>query len=898
MIHWRRAVDESNISLCRVPKGMSRSGTQTVAMRILICQAILSAALLAGHESQAQSIPRYRYHQLPAGYYATDINRIGELVANIFEADLSTVFDRRLENPALNGRDGAINASGDVAYSSSDDFLGSFGAIRHADGEWFILGEPYIWSRFLAGAIPKAINDSGQVVGNVNYGEGQFAGVVWGQTGIVLADCVRPLYSWDFEVDPCHDAWVSDISDGGIIVGSSTADETGLLMGTYWTHPDLPRAIDAGGAVAIGGERWIAVGTSGGAGVFDLDTEELVVLGAGIPEDINADGWMVGKADGEAVLWMVDDPGTTHRLADLLEWSEPQPPVLESVRRISDCGVITGETGGVGWFLTRSDSLDTDGDGLFDRWEECGVHVGNDALVDLILKDADPERKDIYVELDAMSGRVPSLAVLQDVVDAFANAPVDNPAGPQGIRLHFVGASIPYDPESGCDPCVDDTDLPDAPWGPSGTVAFATARDDRSGSSHERIHPNWENIELAKNGTHRYGICAHSADYVDESGSLVPDTAGQSEALGNEFVVTLGLWTDLTQQDWTSTLMHELGHTLGLEHGGFAEDAGPEMDYKPNYKSVMNNLWSSPPWRWSLEGVPDIAMDLFVNSWRLDFSRGDLNVLDENNLADDAQGIGGNPTFYVPIGVPTSSPLLAPTTALVPMGGAIDWSPGTNGGLVASNVNCIAVGGGDFAGATDDLGILRDHNDWAALSYLPNHTDEWWNPIPLSGPAAQANRIARNRSTLARCLTFTEARALSSLRLDCNANGIPDQQEIASAQASDHNSNGIPDACEPHASGVRESTPPDEGSGIAITGVGPNPFNPRTEISFVGVHDIQTTVNVFNTRGQSVATLFAGPATGQVQTVAWSAEGIPSGVYFVRVDAAGRSETAKLVLLR
>src|SRR5438128_225063 len=46
----------------------------------------------------------------------------------------------------------------------------------------------------------------------------------------------------------------------------------------------------------------------------------------------------------------------------------------------------------------------------------------------------------------------------------------------------------------------------------------------------------------------------------------------------------------------SSTLMHELGHNLGLHHGG-----DEDTNYKPNYLSIMNYMYQ-------LEGLPEIGM--------------------------------------------------------------------------------------------------------------------------------------------------------------------------------------------------------------------------------------------------------------------------------------------------
>ena len=78
--------------------------------------------------------------------------------------------------------------------------------------------------------------------------------------------------------------------------------------------------------------------------------------------------------------------------------------------------------------------------------------------------------------------------------------------------------------------------------------------------------------------------------------------------------------------------MHELGHNLGLLHGG---DQGDNANnYKPNYLSLMN-------YSFQLRGIPTPTTN------RLDYSRNDLPDLNENSL-DENVGIqdGTDDTYF------------------------------------------------------------------------------------------------------------------------------------------------------------------------------------------------------------------------------------------------------------
>jgi len=79
----------------------------------------------------------------------------------------------------------------------------------------------------------------------------------------------------------------------------------------------------------------------------------------------------------------------------------------------------------------------------------------------------------------------------------------------------------------------------------------------------------------------------------------------------------------------------------------------------------------------------------------------------------------------------------------------------------------------------------------------------------------------------------------------------------------------------------------------------PNPFNPSTVIEFVVPVSGHTTMKVYNVLGQEVATLFEGNAdAGRIYTAPFNASKLPSGLYFYRLTAAGKTETRRMLLLK
>ena len=354
---------------------------------------------------------------------------------------------------------------------------------------------------------------------------------------------------------------------------------------------------------------------------------------------------------------------------------------------------------------------DNDGDGLINSWETNGIpYTGVDGQQHFYqLPGANPNHKNLYVEVDYMQfhrpigGNTNVNSALNDVRRAFSLAPVSNPDGATGITLFTqVDDQIPHQNTTDLDDLINNIK---PAW-------FGTAT--------ERADPNNETLLAAKRMAFHYAVFAH-----DQSGDSA-GSSGLAETPGMDFLVTLGNEGTPEEPGWTidpgtnhnvgtrseqaGTFMHELGHNLGLEHGG-----GDQTNCKTNYFSVMNYLFQFPG---------------LVASRPLDYSRSALATLNKANLTEP-NGISqstppGLNTTYGPRG-----PGLGP--ALTRAGVPVDWN--FNGRSTDTGVNADINGGLDCRSPGPGP-TLTGFNDWNALKYI----------VPQQALAVQAFEVPKEEN--------------------------------------------------------------------------------------------------------------------------------------------------------
>jgi hypothetical protein len=78
----------------------------------------------------------------------------------------------------------------------------------------------------------------------------------------------------------------------------------------------------------------------------------------------------------------------------------------------------------------------------------------------------------------------------------------------------------------------------------------------------------------------------------------------------------------------------------------------------------------------------------------------------------------------------------------------------------------------------------------------------------------------------------------------------------------------------------------------------PNPFNPATTIQFDLPVASRVSLNIYNTNGQNVQSLAEQAYSAESHTLSFDGSGLPSGLYFARLQAGNQIRTTKLMLLK
>jgi hypothetical protein len=84
----------------------------------------------------------------------------------------------------------------------------------------------------------------------------------------------------------------------------------------------------------------------------------------------------------------------------------------------------------------------------------------------------------------------------------------------------------------------------------------------------------------------------------------------------------------------------------------------------------------------------------------------------------------------------------------------------------------------------------------------------------------------------------------------------------------------------------------------ASVSAAPNPFNPETNIEYILPIAGDIRISAFDVLGREVAVLFEGQRSAGIHNLTWNAIDLTSGVYFVQIEAYGKVEVLRTLLMK
>jgi len=388
-------------------------------------------------------------------------------------------------------------------------------------------------------------------------------------------------------------------------------------------------------------------------------------------------------------------------------------PAFQSTDLVTDCAA-SGFGDGINDTI---DMGDMDGDSICDAWEP-GELGGPDMFMTVNYPQgttyvyecgpgtADPicprkDHKDIFVEVDFMEGHKPRNSVVNLVTPSFAAVPnsafaIPNPDNTDGINIHLQidEKVLLHAPDT----IFEGMDSNPILWG------FPQIKKEHFGTNSER-GPDWATGAehwRAKQQVFHYALFVHNLYGSDATGI----GEGAWGIGGNDFMVSLGNFAGGagSPQEKAGTFMHELGHNLGLDHGGH-----DVINCKPNYFSIMSHSRQMP---------------ILYTERDLDYSRtiqgaksgGTQDYLDETSL-DERKGIEQSDP-------PAQKAIYGPDPPLKRKADkSVDWDrDGVKAGIASEDINNIIILAGiadcpsTYANPTDTE-ILEGHDDWETIKF-------------------------------------------------------------------------------------------------------------------------------------------------------------------------------------
>ena len=238
-----------------------------------------------------------------------------------------------------------------------------------------------------------------------------------------------------------------------------------------------------------------------------------------------------------------------------------------------------------------------------------------------------------------MPGELASEEELDRIVQSFADINISNPDGRTGINLHLDAGAARG---------------PKYNLGGGEQVKWQVLIDDIGNNA-----GNWARFKASHFNQRRDGLFHYMVwgDYYVQQQNGESGSSGLGQLGGRDFMVTVGKthWNNNKgnmSDIRVGTFIHELGHNLGLQHGGDADEKGEKG--KPQYFSVMN-------YNYQLTGVPKADGTKYFG-----YLQQDMPALNERAL-DERKGFGPQARGY--LYRPNSEAVLRPADGPVDLNG-------------------------------------------------------------------------------------------------------------------------------------------------------------------------------------------------------------------------------------